>query len=141
VRLFLDTSVLLSACASASGASRALFRHAAPQRWTLISTSYVNEEVLTNLPDFPAAATAEWARLRLQLLVLDDVLTSNRPVVFPVAKDRPVLLSAAAWADVLLTLDKGDFAGLLGHSFYELRIMRPGQFLSSEREAGRLPTI
>ena len=26
--------------------------------------------------------------------------TLNRPVVFPVAKDRPVLLSALAWADL-----------------------------------------
>jgi len=98
-------------------------------------------EVLTNLPDFPPAATAEWSRLRIQLLVLDDVLTSNRPVVFPVTKDRPVLLSAAAWADVLLTLDERDFAGLLGRSFYELRILRPGLFLHSERSAGRLPAI
>lgn len=117
MRIFLDASVLLAACGSATGASRALFRHATAQRWLLLTVPYALQEVLNNLPDFPPAASAEWARLRPQLLVMDDVLTADRPVVFFAGKDRPILFSALAWADVLLTLDRGDFAGLLGRSF------------------------
>jgi hypothetical protein len=44
---------------------------------------------------------------------MDDVLTLNRPAVFHAAKDRPILFSALAWADVLLTLDRGDFGSLM----------------------------
>jgi hypothetical protein len=138
VRLFLDTSVLLAACGSVTGASHEIFRLAPGRGWVLIATPYLVEEVLRNLADFPSTATAEWARLRTGLLLLDDVLTLDRPAVFPVGKDRPVLFSALAWADVLLTLDEADFAGLLGPSFYELLILRPGIFLQREREAGRL---
>jgi hypothetical protein len=61
-----------------------------------------------------------------------------QPVVFPVAKDRPVLFSALAWADTLLTLDQADFARLLGGDFYGLPILRPGALLERERSAGRL---
>ena len=51
---------------------------------------------------------------------------------------RSILFTASAWADVLLTLDRRDFAGLLGTSFYGLAILRPGEFLRMERAAGRL---
>lgn len=69
---------------------------------------------------------------------MDDVFTLDRPAVFEVAKDRPILFSALAWADVLLTLDRGDFAGLLDQVFYGLWITKPGTFLQRERDAGRL---
>ncbi len=138
MRLFLDTSVLLAACASASGASREIFRVAGVNGWVLVATPYVIEEVLRNLPDFPLAASREWVRLRSAILVMDDVLALDRPVVFPVSKDKPILFGALAWADALLTLDRGDFSALLGTSFYGMPVLRPGQFLERERAAGRL---
>lgn len=141
MRLFLVASVMLAACGSASGASRGIFRHAGSQGWTLISTPYALDEVRANLGDFPPAASAEWVRLRQQVLVMDDVLTVDRPVVFPAGKDRPILFSALAWSDILLTLDRNDFARLPGRSFYELGVMKPGQFLRQEREAGRLAAL
>jgi len=131
VRLFLDTSVLLAASASASGTSREIFRLAPAKGWTLIATPYVLAEVMRNLPDFPPAATAEWLRLRHQLLVMDDVLTLDRPVIFPASKDRPVLFGALAWADVLLTLDRRDFENILGGEFYGLKELKPATFLSA----------
>ena len=70
--------------------------------------------------------------------MLEEVLTVGQPVVFPVAKDRPILFSALAWADVLLTLDRRDFQTLLGSKFYGLAVLRPGTFLERERLAGRL---
>lgn len=69
---------------------------------------------------------------------MDDVFTIDRPSIFGPAKDRPIVFSALAWADVLLTLDQADFGSMLGKSFYGLRVLRPGVYLEEERAAGRL---
>ena len=138
MRLFLDSSVLLAASGSATGASREILRRASANDWTLLSTPYAIEEVVRNLPDLPPSATADWARLRPALLLMDDVLTLDRPAVFEGGKDRPILFSALAWADVLLTLDRSDFGGLMGRTFYGLLVLKPGTFLERERAAGRL---
>lgn len=138
MRLFLDTSVLLAASGSARGASREIFRRASAKHWILIATPYVLEEVLRNLTDLPPSASGDWAALRPEVLIMDDVLTLDRPAVFEVPKDRPVLFSALAWADVLLTLDEGDFGGFMDRPFYGLFVLRPGVFLQRERAAGRL---
>jgi hypothetical protein len=66
------------------------------------------------------------------------VWTIDRPVVFGPAKDRPVLFTAAAWAEVLLTLDRGDFGAVMGTGFYGLLVLTPGNFLEREGAAGRL---
>jgi hypothetical protein len=120
------------------GASREVFRRASLSGWTLVATPYVIEEVLHNLLDFPATVSAEWASLRPLLEIMDDVLTLDRPAVFEPAKDRPILFGALAWADVLLTLDSGDFGALMEKPFYGLLVLKPGRFLERERGAGRL---
>ena len=66
------------------------------------------------------------------------MLALDRPSVFRAAKDRPILFSALAWADVLLTLDRSDFGELMVKPFYSLRVLRPGFFLEQEHAAGRL---
>lgn len=136
--LFLDTSVLLAACGSARGASREIFRLAPARGWELVVTPYVLEEVLHNLPLLPVDATSAWSELRAALTIQDDVLTLDRAAVFAAAKDRPVLFSALAWSEVLLTLDRADFADLLGRQFYGLPVLTPGAFLARERAEGRL---
>jgi len=138
VRLFLDTSVLLAASGSATGASCEIFRRARANKWVLIATPYVIEEVLRNLSTFPPGASIQWAGLRSELLLMDDVFTLDRPVVFHAAKDRPILFSALAWADILLTLDRGDFGQLMSAPFYGLLVIKPGVFLERERAAQRL---
>lgn len=138
MRLFLDTSVLLAASGSATGASREVFRRAPANDWVLISIPFVIEEVLRNLPDLPGVVSANWGRLRPALLLMEDVLTLDRPAVFGPAKDRPILFSALAWADVLLTLDRGDFGHLMDTTFYGLPVLKSGVFLERERAAGRL---
>src|SRR5438132_936906 len=70
-----------------------------------------------SLPDVTPSASGDWAALRPALLIMDDVLTLDRPAVFPVSKDRPILFSALAWADILLTLDEGDFGGFMSRPF------------------------
>jgi hypothetical protein len=76
--------------------------------------------------------------LRGALAAVRDVWTMDRPAVFGPAKDRPVLFTAAAWAEVLLTLDRGDFGAVMGTGFYGLDVLMPGAFLERERAAGRL---
>ncbi len=138
MRLFLDTSVLLAAAASATGASCEIFRLAPSNGWILVTTPYVVAEVLRNLPEFSFEATSRWVRLRSHLRIMDDVLTVDKPVVFEASKDRPILFSALAWCDVLLTLDRKDFGTLLDSQIYGLRVLKPGTFIASERATGRL---
>ena len=103
-----------------------------------MASPWVVREVVRNLPKFPLSATSDWLRLRPQLVLVDDVVSLNQAVVFPVSKDRPVLLTALAWSQVLLTLDAADFGGLLGRQFYGMPLLSPSEFLESERSAGRL---
>jgi predicted nucleic acid-binding protein len=137
LKLFLDSSVLLAACGSERGASRLIFASAADRDWELMTTVYAVNEVETNAPDLGPSATKAWPQLRTQITLVPNVLTADRPVVFSPSKDRPILLSALAWADVLLTLDRADFGELLGRQFYELSVLTPGSFLERERAAGR----
>jgi hypothetical protein len=130
----------LPAAARRLGASRELFRLAPHNGWTLVATPYVIEEVLRNLPALALAASSDWVRMRADLLIEDDIVTIDRGTVFAPAKDRPILFSALAWGDVLLTLDRGDFEPL-GGEFYGLAILTPGRFLQRERTAGRLKTV
>ena len=136
--LFLDPSVLLAASGSSKGASREIFRLAPKQQRTLITIPYVLEEVTRNLKNLPHDASADSVRLRRQLTIEDNVLSLDRPTTFGSAKDRPILFSALAWADVLLTLDSKDFGELLGGDFYGLPVLRPGAFLERERAMNRL---
>jgi hypothetical protein len=129
---------VLAAAGSAAGAAREIFRRAKTQEWSLIATPYVTAEVLKNIHHLPPSATSTWESLRSELLILDDIVTVDKPAVFAPAKDRPILFSAFAWADVLLTLDRNDFETLLGKAFYDLEILKPGDFLIRERAAGRL---
>ena len=141
MRLFLDSNVVLAACGRPTGASRYVF-HLAPQMgWNLLTSAYVVKEVEKNLSlRLPASALSEWRKLDPMLERVADVVTFNWPTLIGAAKDRPVLFTAAAFSDVLLTLDRADFGGLMKTGFYGLQVLTPGEFLRRERAAGRLPT-
>jgi len=139
VRLFLDSSVVLAACGRVTGASHAVFKIADTLGWRLFTCDYVLREVERNLRErLPASAGVQWQSLRPALAVVTDELTFPWPVVFPAAKDRPVLFTAAATAEVLLTLDRSDFGVLMESGFYGMAVMKPGDFLLCERKVGRL---
>jgi predicted nucleic acid-binding protein len=138
LKLFLDTSVLLAACGSANGSSRALLRYARNQDWQLLVSPWVLGEVARNLNKLNSAASAEWLRCRERLVIVKDVVSIDRPLVFPISKDRPVLLTALAYAQVLLTLDRADFHGALGGHFYGLPILVPSAFIKRMRAVGHL---
>ena len=138
MKLFLDSSVVVAASLSATGASRVVFDLATAQGWTLLVSPWVLREVRRNLADKPAEAARAWASLRTGVTIEEDELTFDWPLVFDVTKDKPILCTALACADVLLTLDRRDFQSLLGESVYDLRVLTPGDFLDTERKAGRL---
>lgn len=138
MKLFPDSSVVLAACGRATGASRALFNLCDKQAWTLQTSSYVLLEVGANLPKLPPQAALDWPALRSKLHEVPDIVSFGWATVVAPAKDRPILFTAAAWSDLLLTLDRRDFVDLLGAEFYGLAIVKPGDFLKRERAAGRL---
>jgi hypothetical protein len=130
---------MLAACGRPEGGSHAIFDLAGARGWRLLTSTYVLREVEKNVQHrLSAAARREWQLLRPMLVVVADDLTHPWPVVFAATKDRPVLFTAAAAADVLLTLDHADFGEVMAAGFYGLPVMKPGDFLRRERAAGRL---
>jgi len=139
VKLVLDASVLFAACGRAAGGSRAVCDLAAAQGWHPLASGYLVREVEKNVRQrLPSVAQMEWRRIKPLLEVMPDVVTFEWPVVFPAAKDRLVLFTAAATADLLRTLDRADFEAVMAVGFYGLPVMKPGDFLRRERAAGRL---
>lgn len=126
---------------SRTGASREVFHLAGWQGWTLLVSPWVLRETRLNLASKPLPSARAWTMLRTMLVVEDDELTFDWPVAFAASKDKPVLFSALACADVLLTLDRRDFGELLGKTIYGLRVLTPGEFLRGEREAGRMNPV
>lgn len=100
----------------------------------MLVSPWVLREVRDNLANKPSEAIRAWVSLRARATVEDDELTFDWPIVFEASKDKPVLFSALACADVLLTLDRCDSRDLLGQSIYGLRVPTPGEFLRIERD-------
>jgi hypothetical protein len=138
VKLFVNASVTLAAAGQKTEASRAIFDGAQVAGWELLSSSYVLREITANLHRFPPLAAQEWSLLAARLTIVRDLTCFDYPVVFLAHKDRPVLFTAAGWADVLLTLDRRHFGQFFNSGFYSLRVSPPGDFLAAERQAGRL---
>lgn len=134
MRVFLDSSVILSACGSGQSLSRLITLIAQERGWELVSSAYCRAEAARNVGKFGARATAHWDMMqRDQLAWVPNALTTKRPVLLAASKDKPVLISAlAARSDVLLTLDIGDFKLLLGTEVYGMLVTTPRDFLVGE---------
>ena len=141
MRVFLDSSVVLAACGSDRGASSYLFTKSDCPIWELLVSPYVLSEVEDNLFDLPPAWSIAWKEYRSRLSVVDDITILPHAVVFSASKDRPVLFSAFAYADLLLVLDIAAFGPLMGTGFYGLPVMTPGIFISNLRKSGALPKL
>lgn len=140
MKLFLDTSVLLAAAGSAKGASRFLVEQAEAHGWTLLTAPYCIEEAQRNARKISAKAPATLSQAIIpKLELVPTELAFDKALVFPKAKDRPVLLSAlGAEADCLLTLDEEDFRKVIGSHVYGMEVSTPGLFLIAQRDAGRI---
>ena len=140
MKLFIDTSVLLAAAGSENGASRFLFEQATIHGWVLITTHYCLEEAQRNVAKVGReASTTLNGSLVSKLALVPTELAFDKVLVFPKAKDRPILLSAlGAESDYLLTLDEGDFQKVIGSQVYGMGVSTPGLFLIAERKAGHV---
>ncbi len=127
----MDSSVLLAAAGSTSGASRLLITSAKREGWILVTSAYCVREVEHNLPKLKPKASIDWRRtIKPALTVAGTHLVLDRPLLYRAVKDRPVVITALSLkADFLLTLDRADFHDLLGSSVYGLPIRTPGEFL------------
>jgi predicted nucleic acid-binding protein len=140
MNLFLDTSVLLSACGSAKGASRFVCVRGKGFGWELLTSVYCRNETLRNIPKLGNDAVAAWNdAVEPGLRLVTDVVSLEKVLVFEKAKDRPVLVSAlAAQCEVLLTLDRTDFHNALGSRIYGMKIRTPAEFLLEQRASGAI---
>ena len=131
MKLFIDSSVLLAASGSATGASRLLIGEASARGWVLVSSLYCFEETRHNLPKLGSHAEGDFEKHIAPFVeCIETRLVVDRPVVYPVTKDRPVVAGAlAAKCDALLTLDRADFQRLLGNEIYGMSILTPGDWL------------
>ena len=127
----MDSSVLLAAAGSATGASRLLITSAKAEGWDLVTSDYCLRETGHNLPKLGGSGLRAWSTIiRPALSVLGTHLVLDRPLAYRAVKDRPVVISALTLhADFLLTLDRDDFHDLLGDSVCGLPIRTPGEFL------------
>ena len=127
----MDSSVLLAAAGSATGASRLLITSAKAEGWDLVTSDYCLRETGHNLPKLGGSGLRAWSTIiRPALSVLGTHLVLDRPLAYRAVKDRPVVISALTLqADFLFTLDRDDFHDLLGDSVYGLPIRTPGEFL------------
>ena len=103
----------------------------------LVTTHYCLEEAQRNVAKVGRKASATLNESLLPKLVfVPTELAFDKVLVFPKAKDRPVLLSSlGAESDHLLTLDEGDFQKVIGSHVYGMGVSTPGLFLIAERKA------
>jgi len=127
----MDSSVLLAAAGSASGASRLLITAAKAEGWDLVTSDYCLRETEHNVSKLGASGLRAWSIIvRPALTIHGTHLVLDRPLLYRAVKDRPVVISALTLhADFLLALDRDDFHDLLGDSVYSLPIRTPGEFL------------
>lgn len=115
MRIFIDTSVFVSACASQIGGSHYLFAIACiDPRLQLVTNSYALIEARRNVEKKLPQASDRLA----ELTTAKEVIVAQEPPIALIelaatvinAKDAPILAGALfARADILCSLDKKDF--------------------------------
>jgi predicted nucleic acid-binding protein len=138
-RIFLDSSVLFAAAASATGASRALVILAELGLLRLVVCSQIFEEVERNLRTKAPAALIHFRRLQAALAweVIDDPAPEEVHACMDViaAKDAPILAAAIkARPQRLVTLDVHDFDRPEVRQRVTFPIQTPGELLADIRQ-------
>ncbi len=133
MRIFPDSSVMLSAAGSEKSLARLVVVLASRKGWKLVTSAYCRVETSRNIVKFGVEAVEIWEKMQSRLNFVPDALTSDRPLLLTAAKDKPVLISAlAAECDTLLTLDRGDFGIVLETRVYGMFATTPRGFLVRE---------
>ena len=130
MKIFLDSSVILSAAGSEQSLSRLIVTVAPAKQWHLITSTYCRTEVTRNIKKLGGDASHQWEISQNAIEFVPDAYSGRRPLLLAASKDKPVLLSAlAADSNVLLTLDQKDFSVLLHTAVYRMFVTTPKQFL------------
>ena len=137
-RIFLDSSVLFSAVASATGGSRALIVLAELRMVRLVVSQLVFVEVERNLHRKAPMLLADFAELRasIQWEIVPDPTTEQVQACLQVIvpKDAPILAAAlAAKPYCLVTLDGRDFDQPAVHSLATFPVQKPSELLENIR--------
>lgn len=133
MKVFVDSSVILSACGSEKSLSLLVAEIASERGWQLTSSAYCRAETARSIGRFAVGAALYWDELQARIVWVPNALTTSSPQILTVAKNRSVILSAlASGCEVLLTLDTRDFQLLLGTEVYGMLVTTPRQFLVRE---------
>ena len=141
-RLFLDANVLFSAAWSPGSALLGLWALADAEAVTGATAAGEAVRNAINKPAPDGGGLARLAGLLLRTRRVPDARDDGRPLAglpgWPAgapelpAKDRPVLLTAAAaGCSHLLTGDKRHFGPLWGHAVAGVRVLRPADYLAA----------
>ena len=79
MKIFLDSSVILSACGSTKSLSRLITEIAEDRGWNLVSAVYCRAETVKNLAKFEPQVTAHWQNLETRIEWVPNALTTKRP--------------------------------------------------------------
>jgi len=133
VRVFFDSSAILSACGSEKSLSRLITLTALDRGWELVSSAYCRAGTCRNVGKFDPTAAVHRATLRDRLTRVPNALMTGRRLLLAASKDKPVLISTlAARSKTLLTLDTGGFSILLSTEVYGTPVTTPRDFLVRE---------
>ena len=92
-----------------------------------------------NLPKIPGSEVVWAGEIASQIEIVSDSFVLDKALVFPKAKDRPVVITAlAAGSAVLLTLDRMDFHRVLGSEIYGMAVRTPADFMIEMRKKGEV---
>ena len=138
-RVFIDSSVLIAASFSSSGASREIIRQAIRGTITLVVSHLVVEETERNLA-FKAPETLSAFRRFLDLVPFETARPTKQQVLdaakYTDIKDAPIVAGAkSVHADYLVSLDRRHLVGapeVVRQS--GLRIVLPGELLGELRK-------
>lgn len=138
MRVFIDASVLFSACYSETGASREIILKGVRGELELVISDYVKEEVERNLKEKAPKA------LPFLHQFLDAVpFKITKPTVKEVEKaasfvdleDAPIVAAAKhVKSDYLVSLDRDHLVGIVDGRKSRVKIVLPGELLKDLRE-------
>jgi predicted nucleic acid-binding protein len=139
IRAFIDSSVLIAASYSPSGASREIIRQALRGTITLVISNLVLEETEENLATKAPKALPAFQQF-LNVVPLELIRPTKRQVLhaaqYTAIKDAPIVAAARrARVDYLISLDRRHLVGVPEVARRSgLRIVLPEKFLEEIRE-------
>jgi predicted nucleic acid-binding protein len=138
-KVFLDTSALIAGIASSRGAARAVLQLAEIGLIEVIVSRQVIVEADRNIEEKLPEMLNEYREFieLLEPVLIDDPRQKDVERFLKVINydDAPILASAvSSGADFLITWDRKHFIGKNIHTYSNLKIVTPGEFLKYFRE-------